>query len=351
MTPIPHNRPSLDESDVDAVAAVLRSGHVAHGPEVRAFEEEMAARVGQPGWDAVAVSSGTAALYLALKALRIRPGAGVLQPTYACTALVHATRLAGAEPRLTDVRDSDFNLDPDAVQAGPELGAAILPHTYGVPADPGPLARLGVPVVEDGAQALGARLGGRAIGGLGALSVFSFYATKPLTSGHGGMVVGPRAACDEIRDRRDYDGKRELTERFNFHMSDVQAALGRSQLRRLDAFLRRRAETAALYAGALPPSLGRQSAPAGAEPNHFRFVLRVRQVEEARRRLAAAGITAIVPTEPWELLHRQLGLPEAGFPAAETVARTTLSVPIHPALTDEERGRVASALARLADLD
>lgn len=164
------------------------------------------------------------------------------------------------------------------------------------------------------------------------------------------MVLGPRDACDDVRDRRDYDGKRELRSRFNFQMSDLQAALGRSQLRRLDAFLSRRRETASLYAAALPRTLRKQEPSPGADPNHFRFVLRLEEVEEARRRFETADIRTIVPTEPWELLHRQLGLSGDSFPVAERLAVSTLSLPVQPALTDEARQRVADVLATLGDL-
>lgn len=347
---IPHNRPTLDETDVEALAAVLRSGHIAQGLKVRAFEEKIAARYGRPGWDGVAVSSGTAALYLALQAHGVGPGHRVLIPTYVCTALVHAVRLVGAEPHLGDIRDEDFNLDASRGLVAEGLRAVILPHTYGVPTDPAPVLALGLPVIEDAAQAIGARLAGRPAGSLGSLAVFSFYATKPLTCGQGGMVIGPRDACDEIRDRRDYDGKRALRPRFNFQMSDLQAALGLSQLHRLDAFLARRRDTASLYAAALPRHLRSQEPVPEAEPNHFRFVVRLENIEAARQRFERAGITTIVPTEPWELLHRQMGLTMVAFPVAERVAHTTLSLPMQPALTDDERRRVADVLATLGDL-
>jgi perosamine synthetase len=344
---IPHNRPTLDETDMEAVAAVLRSGHIAQGPEVRALEEEIAERYGRPGWDGVAVSSGTAALYLALQALGVGPGHRVLIPTYVCTALIHAVRLLGAEPHLGDINDADFNLAAGRGLVAEGLSAVILPHTYGVPGDPAPFLALGLPVIEDAAQAIGARLAGRPVGSLGDLAVFSFYATKPLTCGQGGMVIGPRPVCDEIRDRRDYDGKRELKQRFNFQMNDLQAALGRSQLQRFDAFLARRRETAAVYASALPRHARTQTAVSGSEPNNFRFVVRLEDVEAARQHFQREGVTTIVPTETWELLHRQLGLAPETFPVAETVARTTLSLPTHPTLTDAERKRVADVLASL----
>jgi dTDP-4-amino-4,6-dideoxygalactose transaminase len=347
---VPHNRPTIEEPDIAAVSQVLASGHIGQGFEVRSFEEETAARFGRPGWDGVAVSSGTAALYLALRAVGVGAGDRVLIPTYVCTALAHATTLAGAEAWLADIRDTDFNLDASRLSPPPRLRAVVLPHIYGVPSDPGPLRRLGVPVIDDGAQAIGGRWQGQPVGSLGDMSIFSFYATKPLTCGQGGMVLGPREACDAIRDYRDYDGKRELRPRFNFQMSDIQAALGRSQLRRLDAFLARRRETAALYAAALPTILGRQQSLPGAEPNHHRFVIRLSRVGEARQRFEASGIATIVPTEPWELLHRQVGLPEEDFPVAEAVARTTLSVPMQPSLSEDERRRVASVIETLGEL-
>jgi perosamine synthetase len=347
---IPHNRPSFAEADAAALARVLESGHVAQGAEVRAFEEEITARIGRPGWDAVATSSGTAALYLALRALSVGTEHRVLMPTYVCTALVHAVRLAGAEPSLGDVRDSDFNLEMAQASPEPGLKAIIVPHTYGVPSDPAPVRAPGVPVIEDAAQAIGAHFGGRPAGSLGDLGILSFYATKPLTCGQGGMVLGPREACDDIRDRRDYDGKRELRPRFNFQMSDLQGALGRSQLRRLDEFLARRRETASLYAAALPRRLRTQEPSPGAEPNHFRFVVRLEDVDTARQRFEAAGVRTIVPTEPWELLHRQLALAAEPFPVAERLARTTLSLPMQPALSNDARRRVADVLATLGDL-
>jgi len=347
---IPHNRPAIDESDVRSVTEVLRSGNLSQGPEVRAFEEEMALRFGRAGWDAVAVSSGTAALYLALQTIGVGREDRVLIPTYVCTALLHAIRLAGAEPSLADVQDGDFNLDPATAPRETGLKAIILPHTYGVPSDPAPLRALGVPVVEDAAQAPGARYRGEPAGSLGDLAVLSFYATKPLTCGQGGMVLGPRDMCEDVRDRRDYDGKRELRPRFNFQMSDLQATLGRSQLRRLDGFLSRRRETASLYAAALPPGLRTQRASPEAQPNHFRFVLRLEEVDAARRRFEDAGVRTIVPTEPWELLHRQLGLDCDPFPVAERLAVSTLSLPMQPSLTDEARQRIAAVLETLGDL-
>ncbi len=347
---VPHNRPTLERPDLDEVARTLASGHIAQGREVRLFEEELSRRFGRPGWQGVAVSSGTAALYLALRARGVGTGDRVLIPTYVCSALVHAVRLTGAEVVLRDVRAGDFNLDTSLVEGDVRPAAAIVPHIYGVPCDLSPLQRQGIPVIEDAAQATGARWHGQPVGRFGDLSVFSFYATKPITCGQGGMVLGPPEACDAIRDYRDYDGKPDLRPRFNFQMTDFQAALGRSQLRRLDHFVARRHETATLYQRALPPCLDRQRPVDGAEPNHFRFVLRLDGVETARARFTASGVTTIIPTEAWELLHRQLGLDRGGFPVAEALAHSTLSLPIHPSLSDEERRRVADVLASLGDL-
>jgi perosamine synthetase len=344
---VPHNRPAIEDADIASVSAVLRSGFIAQGREVRAFEEEIAARFGRPGGDAVAVTNGTAALYLSLRVLGIGIARRVLVPSYVCTALVHAVRLAGAAPVIGDIDDDDFNL---VAESAGTADAIIVPHTYGMPADIARFRDAGVPVIEDAAQAFGARFGTQPAGSLGDLSISSFYATKPLTAGGGGILLGPKEACEAARDVRDYDGKPVLRERFNLQMTDLQAALGRSQLRRFDAMLARRAETAAIYRRALPASIRTQEPRRGAQPNHFRFVVRLRQVEGAGARFAAAGIDTIVPTEPWELLHRQLGLAVEKYPRAEHVAATTLSVPIYPSLSDEGRQRVAAVLATLEDL-
>jgi perosamine synthetase len=337
---IPHSRPQVSEEDAEAVARVVRSGRLAQGPEVEAFEREMAERVGAPA--AAAVSSGTAALELALRALDVGSGAEVIVPTYACDALHHAVTRCGATPVLADADPATLTLSP--MEAKRRLGARtraiIVPHAFGLATDLEPFEGLGVPVVEDCAQALGARIGSRAVGSLGRLAVCSFYATKLLTTGEGGMVLGPPDLVDRIRDGRDYDERADLVPRGNAKLTDIQAALGRSQLRRLDAFIARRRAIAADYRRRLAGVACRLPVDAGERHVYHRFVVGLdAPVAPVLDALHSRGVTARRPV--FRPLHRALGL--EGYPEAERLWNTCLSLPCYPALSDAEVAAVATA--------
>ena len=314
---------------------MLRSGHVAQGSEVAALEDELAARF-RPGGACAVVSSGTAALRLAFE---INGFAGNV-PTYACAAIYHAAYLQDWRTLLVDCDVKTFN----------SPNADVVVHTYGVPCS------VQDDKIEDFTHASGASLNGKPCGSSGALSVISFGATKPLGIGSGGAVLGPTDAIEDIRDRRDYDGKPDLRERFNYQLGDVYAAIGRERLRLLDEENQWRAEAATLYAAFCPVEI--QGVGHG-EDEHgphrkwdlgriwYRFVIRVPDWRKAQAHFSAAGIETINPLMPEELLHRKLGLDPAQFPNAEEVARTTLSLPIWPGMTDEQTQRVADVLAEL----
>ncbi len=316
---VPHNRVVLTAEDRAAVMRVLDSGQIGPGPEVEAFERELAERF-RPGGAAACVSSGTAALHLAVAVYGFQ---FVMVPTYACSALYHAVWGTKAQPAAV----CDCDLDTFGCPS-----AHIVVHMYGVPCHVQPGS------VEDFTHAPGASLDGRPCGSLGDLSVISFGATKPLGCGSGGAVLGPPDAIEEIKDRRDYDGKRTLRERFNYAWHDMGAALGRSRLKRLDEDNYRRWEIASAY----------ENAPASTNRTWYRYVIRVRDVPTAIAHFAAAGVETINPLEPWELLHRQLGLDPAQFPNAEAIAASTVSLPIWPGMTDEDVRRVVDALGSLS---
>ena len=347
---ISHSRPQVSEEDAEAVARVVRSGQLAQGPEVEAFEREMAARVCAPA--AAAVSSGTTALELALRALDVGPGAEVIVPTYACDAVHHAVTRCGATPVLADADPATLTLSPLAAERrlGGRTRAIVVPHAFGLAADLGPFEALGVPIVEDCAQALGARIGSRAAGSLGSraagslgrLSICSFYATKLLTTGEGGMVLGPHDLIARIRDARDYDERADLVPRTNAKLTDIQAALGRSQLRRLDAFIARRRAIASDYRRRLGGLACRLPAEAGAAHVYHRFVVRLdASLPSVLDAMHTRGVMARRPV--FRPLHHALGL--EGYPEAERLWHTCLSLPCYPALTDEEVAAVAAALA------
>jgi dTDP-4-amino-4,6-dideoxygalactose transaminase len=323
------------------VAAVVRRGWIAQGPEVAALEHELAARLGVEA--VAAVSSGSAALEMALRALGVGAGDEVVIPTYVCDALHHAVRRAGATPVLADADAATLSLSADDVPARltARTRCVIVPHAFGLATDPAPFLALGVPVIEDCAQALGARLGGRPVGSFGALSVCSFYATKLLTTGEGGAVAGPAALVERVRDARDYDEREDLAPRFNAKLSDLAAALGRSQLARFDTFLARRRLIAARYRERLRQAPCATPPDAGPQHVYHRFVVEVERPPDAvQAALAARGVAVRRPV--FRPGHRALGL--SGFPVADRLWQRALSIPCYPTLTDGEVDTVAAAL-------
>jgi len=245
---IPHSRPTLDYTDEEALLTVIRSGHISQGKEVAALEGEFADFIGVK--HAIAVSSGTAALHLSLVALGVGPGDEVILPDFVCTALLNAVRYVGATPILTDVNGEDYNIDVNEVakKRSRKTGAVIVPHMFGLPADMEALAALDLPLIEDCAQAVGSTYRGKKTGCLGKLAIFSFSATKMLTTGEGGMVAtDDDLIAAVVRDFREYDEKTTDGIRYNYKLTDMQGAMGRSQLKRLTAFINRRREIAYVY--------------------------------------------------------------------------------------------------------
>jgi dTDP-4-amino-4,6-dideoxygalactose transaminase len=340
---IPHSRPSIDEQDAREVERVLLSGQLAQDGEVARFENRMGSFVGVKA--AVAVNSGTAALHLALLALKAGPGHEVIVPSYVCPAVVNAVLYTGATPVVADIDPMTFNLSPgDAKRRLSERTLAmIVPHMFGLPADMKALGALGVPIVEDLALALGSRWCGKRAGGLGALAVCSFYATKMMATGEGGMVLGSdEALLTEIRDLRATDEKEDFRVRYNYKMTDLQAALGLSQLKKLMTFVARRREIAGVYNEALeklgipPPHV-----PADSEPVWYRYVLLLdTDAEPFIQDMNRRGVECRRPV--FKPIHRYLGL--TGYPVTDDVWSRAVSVPLYPALAGAEVDTIAKAL-------
>lgn len=339
---IPHSRPSLGPLEEEAARRVLSSGQLAADGEVRRFEEEVACWLGLAG--GVATSSGTAALHVALLALGVGPGQEVILPTYVCSAVLHAVQATGARPVPVDVLP-DGNLDPEAARAsaGPRTRAVVLTHAFGLPADLDAVLRLGVPVVEDIAQSLGARYRGGPVGSFGDVTVCSFYATKLITSGgEGGMVLSRDAALLWRARRLCTSDARGHEQRFNYRMTDLAAAIGRVQLGRLPEFLATRRRLAAAYDRTLA-GLGLQlppASPAGVEPVVYRYVVRHPEAGRLLLALRRAGVEAKRPVR--QPVHRALNL--GGFPVADRLHATVVSLPIHPSLSEQQVREVAEVV-------
>lgn len=341
---IPHSRPTLGPEEKQAVACVLESGQIAQGEKVIEFEKSFCQFTGRRY--AIAVSSGTAALQLSLTALEIATGDEVIVPSFTCAALLHAVEAAGARPAVVDVCLEDFNLSLSEIKkkARKKTKAVIVPHAFGLAAQMEKLEDLGIPILEDGTQALGGHVGQRKVGSFGIASVFSFYATKMITTGEGGMVLtnSPRFA-DRLHDLRDYDKKETHRFRTNSKMTDIEAAMGIEQLKKLEQFVQRRREIAACYQkaleglGAVLPREGE-----GRQSVYYRYVIRIqRGRREFLRRLLAKGIEAKEPI--FKPLHQYLGLRDARFPATVQAMKESCSLPIYPSLDDASCREVAQA--------
>lgn len=347
---IPHNQPSITREEIKAVAEVLRSGQISQGPYVAKLERAVAETLGKE-FAGIAVNSGTTALYLALKYLGVSKKDKVIMPTYVCSAPLNAIFLLGATPVLVDVNSNDGNIsfEETVKKLSLRVKAIVVPHMFGMPADMNKLLTLGIPVIEDCAQAIGATLKGKLVGSFGQAAIFSFYATKMMTTGQGGMVVSKNHKfIDQIRDYREYDFRPSYMPRFNFQMTDVQAALGLIQLKRLNKFIARRKQIAKFYSEMLVGKsyITLPTETTGQKSCWYRYVIRADEsmIKQIEKRLDLAGIQTIVPIQTFELLHRYMKLAPKDFPDAENLAKTTLSLPIFPDLTQSQLAIIGKIL-------
>ncbi len=378
--PIPFARPMLGAEEERAVLAVMRSGWLTTGSEAREFEREFAQEVGAA--HALAVNSATSGLHLALEALGVREGSRVITTPYTFTATAEVVRYLRADPLFVDIDEESYNLSPalleKALDAHRGRVSAVLPvHLAGRPCDMEAILALagrhGVPVVEDAAHAFPVRLRGRTVGTLGAAGVYSFYATKTITTGEGGMVVTDR---DDLARRmsvmRLHGIDRDVWDRyrhpsaswryqvvepgFKYNLPDLAAAIGRVQLRRAAAFLEARRRIARLYlAGLGDLEALRLPAPADEHAWHL-FLARIRperlRIDRDRlvELLQEAGIGVSVHFIPLHLMpyYRELyGYREGDFPVALRNFQNSFSLPIYPGLADAQVERVIGEVRRL----
>ena len=345
---------------------VLRSGQLSLGPRLGEFERVFAARVGAP--HACAVSSGTAGLHLALRAVGVERGDEVLTSPFSFVASANAAVYEGARPVFADIDPVTLNLDPQAAAAAvTERTSALLPvHIFGYPADmpafEGIAARRGLGVVEDACEALGARhADGTAVGGRGNPAVFGFYANKQLTTGEGGMIaLGDAALKARIDSERNQGRAPDMGwldhDRlgFNYRLSDIACALGIAQLGRLDEMLAARARVAALYREALAGIddlvLPCRDDDAGNVRGWFVFVVQLPPRlarDTVIRELGERGIQSkpYLPAIHLMSFYRErFGHRPGEFPVCEDVARRSLALPFFPRMGEGEIARVAQAL-------
>jgi perosamine synthetase len=375
---IPIARPVLGEREAEAARRAILSGWVTQGPEVAAFEREFAAAVGAP--HACAVSSCTTALHLALVAVGVGPGDEVVTVSHSFIATANAVRYCGAVPVFVDVELDTFNIDPALVDAAisPRTKALLVVHQLGMPCDLATLVatarRHGVPIIEDAACAIGSEIRwqgewqriGRPHGDL---ACFSFHPRKLLSTGDGGMIVTASADTDaRLRLLRQHgmsvpDTVRHASAQvvfedyptvgFNYRLTDIQAAIGREQLARLEGFIARRRALAARYAAALAsvPGVVAPREPAWARTNWQTYAVRLETADQ--RQVMQRMLDDGVSTRRGVMnAHREGAYPAGSWRAPGPLTRgeqaqdTAVALPLYHDMTDDDQDRVVDSLTR-----
>lgn len=358
---IPPAKPIIGDEEREAVDRVLRSGMVAQGPEVAAFEQEFSAHF-VPGRPSVAVNSGTAGLHLGLLAAGVGAGDEVIVPSFTFAATGNSVALTGGTPVFVDIEPETFTLDPEAVAAAitPRTKGILPVHLYGHPARMRELEALaaerGVALYEDAAQAHGASLDGRPVGSFGEFAMFSLYPTKNMTSGEGGMVT---TATDDlargVKLLRNQGMERQYENEvigFNARMTDIHAAIGRVQLTKVDAWTAQRRANAAFLdenlRGVVVPPMAE-----GAAHVYHQYTIRVPEDRDGfvaalkSEHNVGAGVYYPIPNHRLpSLAHFAPGL---DLPETERAAREVASLPVHPSLTKDDLERIVTAVNAVAE--
>ncbi|RKW71916.1 DegT/DnrJ/EryC1/StrS family aminotransferase [Galactobacter caseinivorans] len=357
---IPPAKPMIGEEEIAAVTAVMRSGMVAQGPEVAAFEEEFSPVAG--GAECIAVNSGTSALHLGLIAAGIGRGDEVIVPSFTFAATANSVVIAGGTPVFVDIDPVSFCMDPVAAEAAitPRTKAIMPVHLYGHPADVVSLKKIadrhGILLLEDAAQAHGASLAGRAVGSFGAFGAFSFYPTKNMTSGEGGIVsTGDPQLARTVRLLRNQGMEQRYANElagFNARMTDIHAAIGRVQLTKLEGWTQQRRRNAA----ALDEGLQGVVVPAvadGAVHVYHQYTVRVPGLDrdrfmQALREEWKVGSGVYYPIPNHRLPSLKQFAPGLDLPQTEAAAAEVFSLPVHPSLSQADIERVIEAVNAVA---
>jgi perosamine synthetase len=354
---IPPAKPLIGEEERAAVDRVLRSGMLAQGPEVKAFEEEFSAHFGL-GRACVAVNSGTSGQHLGLLSSGVKAGDEVIVPSFTFAATANSVALTGATPVFADISADDFCLDPAAVEAAvTERTVGIMPvHLYGHPANMPALQavadRHNLQVFEDAAQAHGASLHGTPVGAFGSFAMFSLYPTKNMTSGEGGMVSVANDQIERLlRLYRNQGMERQYENEvvgFNNRMTDIHAAIGRVQLTKVDAWTKKRQENAAFLSANLENVVTPPVAE-GAVHVYHQYTVRIASDRDGLAKALreehniGSGMFYPIPNHRLAPFNVDVDLPET-----ERAARECLSLPVHPSLSQDDLERIVTAVNLLA---
>ncbi len=354
---IPIASPVLGETERERVAAVMERGMIANGTEVREFEEEFAEYCGAD--HGVATTNGTTALHAALVGLGVGRGDRVLTTPFSFVATANAIRHAGAEPVFADVDPRTYTLDPEATREQAvehDIDGILVVHLYGLPAEMDALVDLAaefeVPLIEDCAQAHGATYRGDRVGSIGDVACFSFYPTKNMTTGEGGMVVTDRApVADRVAQFIDHgrvedsEGDIHETVGHNFRLTNIAAAIGRTQLERLPSFIDQRRENAdRLTTGLADTDLVTPTEPTDRRHVYHQYTVRTDDRSTLRDRLDDHGVGTGVYYPRG--IHEQPAYADVNHDAPTTARLTdeVLSLPVHPTVADAELDHIVEVI-------
>ncbi len=367
-TPIPMSSPEVDESDVRAVSEVVRSGRHALGPRTVEFEQRLATYVGAR--HAVAVSSGTAALHLIVKALGLGEGDEVLVPSFTFAASVNVILYERAKPVFVDIDPTTYNLSPTDVRAKitPATKAIMVVDVFGHPAEWDALHQIarehGLKLIDDSCEALGAEYRGRKLGTFGDGSAFAFYPNKQISTGEGGVLITDDEAMAALAASLRNQGRGAMGawlehERlgYNYRMDEMSAALGLSQLARLESFLDKRERVARLYNARLAgePRVRTPAVQPHVRMSWFVYVVTLADGLDrgpVMREMEARGIPVrgyFPPVHLQPYIRRLFGFAGGELPITESVSRRTIALPFHNNLGEDEIGQVTRALTDALD--
>ncbi|MGC8997998.1 MAG: DegT/DnrJ/EryC1/StrS family aminotransferase [Candidatus Bathyarchaeia archaeon] len=364
---IPINAPQIGEEEVEAVVKVLKSGILTNalgaGPMVRRFEEDFARFV--EAKHAIAVNSGTAALHMALAAVDVKQGDEVVLPSFTFVATAETVVLAGAKPVFVDIDPETYNISPEAVKKAltKRTRAIVAVDLYGTPADLKPIREIadehGLKVIEDAAQAHGATYNGKPVGAYADAACWSFYASKNMTTGEGGMITTNDDDVAEklrlIRSHGEKEKYKSILLGHNYRMPEMEAALGIVQLKKLPKFLEKRRENAERLTAKLRhlKNLQLPLEPKGCRNSWYLYTVRVKDADRAKRdavvkKLKGEGVGAEV-YYPWPIhlmpYYRKFG--KERLPETEKASEQVFSLPVHPGVTAEQVNFIGEAVSRL----
>lgn len=340
-----HSKPTISNEDIENVSEALKSGNITTGKIVKEFASMLSELTGMKY--GTATSSGTTAIHLALRALGIDKEDEVIIPSYVCGAILSPIQACNAKAVAVDINKDDLNISYENTKKAitKKTKAIILPHMFGKPIqDIEKFKELKIKIIEDNALSIGAKHNGKRVGSFGDISVFSFYSTKVMTTGVGGTIMtNNKEIQKKVEDLVKYDNRESMGESYNYKMCDMQAALGISQIKKLDKMISRRKEIARKYTELFRNAEINCLYPEEEEENiFFRYIIQTEKRDEFITNMKKRGINAEKPV--FKPIHEYMKKSEKLFPNTAKAYEKSVSIPIYPDLTDGDIENIAGAI-------